>query len=324
MIGRSALGPFAGSSSKNRSAPGNKISDHDSSDDSSPSPSPTPSLALNSDVLLVQALNNLSSSLKRLLPSTKTKLREPDTFDGSNSRKLREFLLSLNLVFTDKSSAFKSDKRKIIYAVSYLKGAALDWFEPAIMGEQDPSEIHWMWNYNLFVQELEDRFGPYDFRGDAETALNDLTMKDHHRVSKYLVKFNKLAARTEWNEPALRNRFFSGLLLRLRTEIIKHGKPTSLYDLRLMAQECDQAYWMIKDKLAQELAQEEFTPIHTPEPISSVPGTPEQNSTPPSDTSTLSSPNDIFPANHDTSAPFPLTPELNSNSSTPESFDSTK
>jgi hypothetical protein len=90
----------------------------------------------------------------------------------------------------------------VCYAISYLKGAALDWFEPVIMGEVDDIQA-WVNDYGAFVQELSDHFGPYDFRGDAETALSNLTMKDSQHVTQYIVKFNKLAACTDWNEPAL-------------------------------------------------------------------------------------------------------------------------
>ena len=90
--------------------------------------------------------------------------------------------------------------------ISYLKGAALDWFEPVIMGELEEVP-DWLHDYPAFVQELMDHFVPYNFRGDAKTSLSNLTMKDSHRVTHYTIEFNKLAAWTDWNEPTLRDRF---------------------------------------------------------------------------------------------------------------------
>ena len=117
----------------------------------------------------------------------------------------------------------------------------------------DPTEsAHWMWDFRLFIQELEINFGPHDPEGDAENALSNLTMKDSHRVSKYIVDFNKFAARLDWNESALRNQFYCGLPLRLCTEILKGGKPTSLAALCHKAQECDQVHWLTKDETAKE------------------------------------------------------------------------
>ena len=76
-------------------------------------------------------------------------------------------------------------------------------------------------------------------------------MKDSHRVTRHTVEFNKLAARTDWNEPALRDRFFRGLPLRLRTDLLRGGKPNSLAKMRQKAQKYDQAYWLMKDEAAK-------------------------------------------------------------------------
>ena len=66
----------------------------------------------------------------------KIKVREPDTFDGTNPRKLRDFLVSCNLHFRDRSDVFTSDEKRILFIVSYLKGLALSWFES---GLNDPT-----------------------------------------------------------------------------------------------------------------------------------------------------------------------------------------
>ena len=91
----------------------------------------------------------------------------------------------------------------------------------------------------------------HDFCGDAKTSLNNLTMKDQ-RITRYIVNFNKLAVRTEWNEPALQDCFYRGLPARIRTELLRGGKPTTLIRMCLKAQQVDQAYWMTKDELSKE------------------------------------------------------------------------
>ncbi|KAF8624908.1 hypothetical protein AX17_006979 [Amanita inopinata Kibby_2008] len=117
----------------------------------------------------------------------------------------------------------------------------------------DPSEsAHWMWDFEAFILELEDNFGPHNPAGDAETALTNLSMKDSHHVTKYVVEFNKLAARIDWNEPALRDRFYHGLPLCLRTEALKGGEPLTLAAMHCKAQECDQIHWMTRDEIARE------------------------------------------------------------------------
>src|SRR3979490_2361094 len=114
--------------------------------------------------------NNLSSPKKS---SPWTKVREPDTFDGSNSRKLQPFLVQCNLNLCDRPDAFSSDSVKVTYILSYLKGTALDWFKPTLSSDIDPS---WIDDYSEFVSELKNNFRPHDPIGKAEATLETLCM----------------------------------------------------------------------------------------------------------------------------------------------------
>ena len=143
----------------------------------------------------------------------KAKVRDPDTFDGSDPRKLRSFLVACNLHFRDRPHAFLDDERKILFVLSYLDGPAMSWFEPGLM---DPTNsAPWMWNFEFFINELEVNFGPHDPIGDAETSLTNLTMREDSRIVKYNVEFWKLVARLDWNESALTAHYYSGLPLRI-------------------------------------------------------------------------------------------------------------
>src|SRR5882672_12002370 len=68
--------------------------------------------------------------------SSKPKLQEPDPFNGSDSHKLSTFILQCRLNFQDHPDLFKDDKFKVNYVLSFLKGTAIDCFEPMI---QDPA-----------------------------------------------------------------------------------------------------------------------------------------------------------------------------------------
>ena len=66
------------------------------------------------------------------------------------------------------------DRKKILFILSFLKGAAISWFEPALM---DPNNTaHWMWDFDTFILELESNFGPHDPIGDAKNLLTNLIM----------------------------------------------------------------------------------------------------------------------------------------------------
>ena len=114
--------------------------------------------------------------------SEKIKVRDPDTFDGSNPRKLRDFLVSCKLHIRDRPQVFASDEKRILFIFSYLKGSALSWFEPGL--NDLTNSAHWMWNYQSFLSELEDNFGSHDPVSDAEKSLHKLTMKKSTQIGR--------------------------------------------------------------------------------------------------------------------------------------------
>ena len=119
----------------------------------------------------------------------------------------------------------------------------VEWFEPGLSGLTDTYPL-WLDNWNSFVDELQDNFGPFDESADVEHDLTNLRMKDTQRISDYLVRFNSLAVRCSWGESALRYRFYEGLPAHLKDEICKgDGKLTTLAELRRKAQNIDARYW---------------------------------------------------------------------------------
>ena len=90
-------------------------------------------------------------------PSAGSKVREPDQFNGSDLRKLWSFLFQCQLNFHDHLAAFATDLAKVNYTVSFLRGMALDYFEPGLSAEREPA---WLSDFPLFRSELETHFGP--------------------------------------------------------------------------------------------------------------------------------------------------------------------
>ena len=178
-----------------------------------------------------------------------SKVRELDVFDGSDTRKLRAFLVQCQLNFNSKPRAFRTDASKVNYAISYLKGTALDWFEPGLMSDDPPD---WTSNYSEFTSELKRNFGPHDPEGDAENELKALRMKDNQRMVKYLVDFNRLAARVTWGDSALRHQLYKGLPNRIKDEVSRIGKPSTLSGMRQLIQQIDARYWERQSEISRE------------------------------------------------------------------------
>ncbi|KIK15118.1 hypothetical protein PISMIDRAFT_16755 [Pisolithus microcarpus 441] len=203
---------------------------------------------------LTRAVHALARSSQHSRDSApKTKVREPDTFDGSNPKKLREFLVQCELNFQDCPKAFRTSRAKVTFAQSYLKGMALAWFEPDLLNPDDYfNRPLWMDDYREFLHKLTTNFGPHDAVADAVQNLENLSMKDSSCIPKYVVEFNRWASQVkDYGEGALRHRFYTGLPDRIKDEISRVGKPTTLVGLRELAQTIDARYWERKAEISR-------------------------------------------------------------------------
>ncbi|KIN94065.1 hypothetical protein M404DRAFT_35443 [Pisolithus tinctorius Marx 270] len=179
-------------------------------------------------VALARAVHALARSSSHTGDSTpKTKVCEPDTFDGSDPKKLHEFLVQCELNFQDCPHTFCSDRAKVTFAQSYLKGMALAWFEPDLLNPDNYDCLLWMDNYHEFLQELTTNFGLHDAIVDAIQQLENLTMKDGSRITKYVMEFNRWASQ------------------------VKDYGPSTLTQLCELAQTIDAHYWERKAEISR-------------------------------------------------------------------------
>jgi len=204
---------------------------------------------------LAVAVNCLSRSSHHTSDSSssRAKVREPDTFDGTDPKKLRTFLVQCELCFQDHAKAFRQDRARVTFAQSYLRGMTLEWFELDLLNSSNPADRpRWMDSWVHFVAELQSTFGPHDPVADAEHQLEHLRMKDSYRVTQYIVDFNRLASQVQdYGDGTLRRLFYSGLPDRLKDEIARVSKPLTLNGLRTLCQEIDVRYWERKDEISR-------------------------------------------------------------------------
>src|SRR6266581_5250686 len=202
-------------------------------------------------VQLSQAVNLLARNATTSCPAIpppdpphRTKFCEPDQFDGSDPQKLWVFLVQCELNFQDRPNAFNMGRAKVIYAQSYLKGMALNWFEPELLLGPNPQFCpHWMDDYPEFIQELKSNFGPHDLVGDAKHRLSNLSMKDNQQIMKYIIEFNHYASQVRgYREGALHHYFYNGLPNRIKDQIANVSKPTYLHGLHLLTHDIDMHY----------------------------------------------------------------------------------
>lgn len=107
-----------------------------------------------------------------------------------------------------------------MFVQSYLKGMALEWFEPNLLNSTAYNCPVWMDDYETFIHELKSNFSPHDLVTDAEHQLDHLTMKDGQHINKYVVEFNHLARQVcSYGQGSLCHIFYNGL-----PDRIKHQK----------------------------------------------------------------------------------------------------
>ena len=108
--------------------------------------------------------------------ASNSKVKEPDTFDGFDPKKLSNFILLCNLFFHN-NSAYSEDDAKVTFALSHLCGTALEYFKPTILAEKHED---WMDNWSTLVHILCTQFGPIDPTADAADNIDNLKMHDNH------------------------------------------------------------------------------------------------------------------------------------------------
>ena len=175
-------------------------------------------LALLTKQLAVSPLSNSKSSTSFKTPAMKA----PESFDGSSTR-LRNYLQACQLIFHNDEWMFSNDKKKVVYAVSFLTGKAGKWIEPYLtqLDNDDPNFLINSWS--TFEAQLFTLFGDPNEIRKAEQDLDNLKMKDSGLASSYITDFRTLQTKISgWGERALMYHFHKGLPSRILDQLAVH------------------------------------------------------------------------------------------------------
>ena len=109
-----------------------------------------PHWSKNTNEQLAEVLGQLANTLNSNQtpgPNTNTrgtKAHIPDTFSGTESNKLNNFLFQCHLYFCANLAQFNMDIVKINFAMTYLTGVAQDWFEVGLNQEDQGILQDWL------------------------------------------------------------------------------------------------------------------------------------------------------------------------------------
>src|SRR6266481_4147613 len=205
----------------------------------SDTPTPSTDNIANLAAAITLLAQNLTSPATPTIPWVK--IQELDPFNGMDPHQLHTFLLQCSLNFKECTDTFTANEAKVTYALSFLTGSMMDFFEPYLHDTNNPPP--WVSSYDLFCEELESNFGLFDLEGEAEAELEVLQMLKKDCTMKYFIEFNRLSFQIKWGEAALQRQAYNGLAHHIKNEMVHHPKPTSLAELHKLVQAIDSHYW---------------------------------------------------------------------------------
>jgi hypothetical protein len=150
-------------------------------------------------------------------------VREPEPFRGKPASQLSDFIAQLRLVYASQHAKFQRDEAKVIYAISYLRGTALNWAKP-YLGVSNPPP--WMSSFELFTAELTKQFGERNHRHRIYNHIDSLQQTGS--AADYAIEFQQGATILNWADEPLIRIFYKGLKDAVKDELARTTVPDTL------------------------------------------------------------------------------------------------
>ncbi|KAI7962448.1 hypothetical protein MJO28_000542 [Puccinia striiformis f. sp. tritici] len=162
------------------------------------------------------------------------KVGYPNKFDGTRGDKAEVYLSQVSIYYAANPGKFRTDRKKIVFALSYLTGAASGWAQPftekIINNVAITSDDYWTAFRGMYF-DLEKR-------SNAEKAIQAL--KQVKSVAQYAHTFAIHAYNTGWEATTLVSQFRQGLKQEVRMGIVLAQTAfTSLEDVISLAIKID-------------------------------------------------------------------------------------
>jgi len=144
-------------------------------------------------------------------------IKEPDSFSGGNPDELRAFIFQCQIYFRACKGEFREDSEKIFFAISYLRGIALDYFK-SFINETDPSQsFDFLEEWPAFVQKLSNLFGSYSSEDDNKDAIVAIPFPVEDKAVNYFIQFAKYQNHIRWDDCSL-------------CKVVKDAFPSCIHD----------------------------------------------------------------------------------------------
>jgi hypothetical protein len=164
---------------------------------------------------------------------------DPEPYKGERSN-FKNFVTQLSLKFSSNPAVFTSESAKIIYASSYLRGAAYTWIAPKI--DATSGTLPYL-TYGEFLEDLQASFDDPDSYATSERALQSL--KQEGSCANYYTQFISLISKLCWSDsPPIISMFKAGLKDSVKDALVTQRPPMdSLANFAKHCIELDNAHY---------------------------------------------------------------------------------
>ena len=167
-----------------------------------------------------------------LTSGTKIKIPSPDKF-LEEQRMLSSFLTQLDTYICLNHTMFRKEADKVLYASSYLRSDALNWFKPTLWDymENEKKDCNDEMNeiftsLKEFKKQIRIVFGTIDQKRTVEREICNIVQKG--AAATYAANFQRHAAYTNWDDTALTAQYYKGLKDFIKDEISCSEWPSTL------------------------------------------------------------------------------------------------
>jgi hypothetical protein len=175
-----------------------------------------------------------SSSNPRPSASSNTRVKVNLPKEFLNDRTVaKDFLSQCEMVFEAQPEVYHSERLRVLFACSFLRGEAFKWYQTV----GDNGNLTSRTTFAEFKALFETSWADTELKRNAADQIQ--TFKQTGKATAYASKFNYLSALTEFNDAALRTFFYNGLKEAIKDLLLSKPAATSLRVLQEQAIECD-------------------------------------------------------------------------------------
>ena len=165
------------------------------------------------------------------------KVQAPELFDGTKGR-VDVFIVQLRLCFGFQPAQFATEAGKILYAASYLRGPAAEWFAGYLENyldnlttpdkQSNDTKIIFA-SFDSFKEAITKIYGDLDQYKKAMVAIQRLQQTTS--VQEYTSKFYALSTKTDWDDDALTAIYYKGLKDPVKDELSREEIPRDMTEI---------------------------------------------------------------------------------------------